>query len=198
MKRTWRERVSGVLAFTVLCCCGIAGATTEARVRASEIKDISGVTRYVPAKKSRATVLLFITTDCPIANSYAPEINRICKQYEPEQITFYIVYTDPTIPLKDQRKHRKDFGYRCPALRDSKHALAYATGVTVTPEVAVLSPDGALLYRGRIDDRYLDFGKKRTQATTHDLRDALDAIVRGKPIPNPTTKAVGCFIPTHI
>lgn len=162
------------------------------------MKDIQGVVRSVPEKKSRATVLLFVTTDCPIANSYAPEINRLCKQYEPEKIAFYLVYADPTIPLKEQRKHVREFGYRCPAIRDVKHILVNMVKAKVTPEAAVLSPEGRLLYRGRIDDRYLDFGKKRPHATTYDLRDALDAIVRGKPVPNPTTRAVGCFIPTNL
>jgi hypothetical protein len=161
------------------------------------VKDLGGVARNIPEKKPRATVLFFITTDCPIANSYAPEIKRICADYEREKIAFYLVYSDPSISLKATQKHIKDFGYRCPAIRDANHALVKKVKATVTPEAVVLSPDDKLLYRGRIDDRYLDFGKKRTHPTTRDLRDALDAIVRDQPVPNPSTKAVGCFIPVE-
>jgi hypothetical protein len=189
-----RIRPSG-FGFALCILGGLLASATPADTIA--IKDFNGVARSVPEKKSRATTLFFVTTDCPIANSYAPEINRICAQYEREKIAFYIVYTDPTISLAAQRKHAKEYGYRCPAIRDAKHALVMQAKATVTPEAAILSPEGKLLYRGRIDDRYLDFGKKRTHPTTRDLRDALDAVARGKPVPNPTTKAIGCFIPTE-
>lgn len=172
----------------------IAGTTTADSVA---IKDSGGMMRRVPEPKARATVLLFITTDCPIANSYAPEIKRICADYERERIAFFLVYADPSIPLKETQKHTKEFGYRCPTIRDAKHTLVKKTKASVTPEAVILSPEDKLLYRGRIDDRYLDFGKKRTHPTTRDLRDALDAIVRDKPVPNPATKAIGCFIPVQ-
>jgi hypothetical protein len=52
-----------------------------------------------------------------------------------------------------------------------------------------------VLYRGRIDDRVADFGKRRVEPTRRDLRLALDAILAGKPVPARRTKAVGCYIP---
>jgi hypothetical protein len=59
----------------------------------------------------------------------------------------------------------------------------------------VLSPSGDVLYRGRIDDRVADFGKRRVEPTRRDLRLALDAILAGKPVQARLTKAVGCYIP---
>jgi hypothetical protein len=64
----------------------------------------------------------------------------------------------------------------------------------VTPEAAVLSPDGKVRYLGRIDNRVADFGKARPQATERDVRDALDAVLAGKPVPHPVTKSIGCAI----
>ena len=63
-----------------------------------------------------------------------------------------------------------------------------------TPEAAVLSPSGQLLYLGRIDNLLEDFGKQRTRVSEFDLRDTLDAIVSGKPVPHARTKALGCAI----
>ena len=60
--------------------------------------------------------------------------------------------------------------------------------------MAVLSADQKLLYRGRIDDRYIEFGKDRPQPTVRDLERTLDAIVAGQPIPVAETKAIGCYI----
>jgi hypothetical protein len=77
---------------------------------------------------------------------------------------------------------------------DTQRELVKRTGVRFAPEVVVLGPDGQQRYRGRIDNLYADYGKRRTQPTERDLRDALDAILAGKPVPKETTKAIGCFI----
>jgi hypothetical protein len=143
----------------------------------------------------RATVLLFITNDCPISNSYAPEIHRLCDAYMKQGIAIYLVYSDSDLSLADVRKHYQDFGYKCPAVFDSKHELATKTGATVTPEAAVYLPNGQRVYRGRINDLYLDYGKARYSATTSDLKDVLESIAQNHPLPAHTTQAVGCPIP---
>ena len=74
------------------------------------------------------------------------------------------------------------------------HLLA-KFGAKVTPEAAVVGADAKLLYLGRISDLYADLGKRRTVPTEHDLRNALDAILSGKPVPHATGAAVGCLIP---
>jgi thiol-disulfide isomerase/thioredoxin len=150
--------------------------------------------RPLDSKGKKAVVFLFVAHDCPVSNGYAPEVNRIIKEYSPKKINFYLVYTEPDLKPVDAQKHLKDFSYTCPALMDPKHKLVKFVGATVTPEAAVIGPEGELLYRGRIDDLYVDFGKRRYEVQTHDLRLALEAILNGKPIPNRTTKAVGCFI----
>jgi hypothetical protein len=78
---------------------------------------------------------------------------------------------------------------------DPQHQWVGEAGATRTPEVAVFSPRRELLYRGRIDDRYVDFGQRRTEPTTHDLRDALEAILAGKPVAQSRTEPIGCDIP---
>jgi len=69
------------------------------------------------------------------------------------------------------------------------------TGVTITPEAAIVNSAGKVVYRGRIDNSYAALGQARRAPTSHDLRDALDATLAGKPAPNPKTKALGCYIP---
>jgi hypothetical protein len=64
----------------------------------------------------------------------------------------------------------------------------------VTPEAVVLGKGGEVLYRGRIDDNYLAFGKKRAAARQHDLSDALDAIAAGQTVKEKETQAIGCVI----
>jgi hypothetical protein len=96
------------------------------------------------------------------------------------------------------RKHVKEFAYTFPYLLDPKESLAAFTGATTTPEAAVLSPAGDLLYLGRIDNRLEDYGKQRVQITEFDLKDALDAILAGKPVVRARTKVLGCAITPKI
>jgi hypothetical protein len=161
----------------------------------SVIADLNGVRRTIPDPKARATVLIFTMHDCPIANSYAPEISRIVRQYSPQGFAFYMVYVEPDIPAERIRKHLREFGLSAPAIQDTRRVLIGRTGATVTPEAAVITGEGKMVYRGRIDDRYLDFGKRRFAPETRDLILALEAVRQGKPVKTARTKAVGCFIP---
>lgn len=143
----------------------------------------------------KAHVLIFLTPDCPISNGYAPEIASIFKEYGSKGVRFYVVHVDPDCTAETARKHAMEYGLPCPVLLDPRHQLVKATGVTITPEAAVLTPDGKVAYRGRIDDQYPGLGKKRVAPAERDLRQALDAILAGKPVKVARTEAVGCSIP---
>jgi hypothetical protein len=60
----------------------------------------------------------------------------------------------------------------------------------------VIDSSGTVRYRGRINNFYAALGKPRQQVAVHDLRDALEALMAGRPILNPETEALGCFINT--
>src|SRR6185295_3831758 len=96
--------------------------------------------------KSKAVVIFFTTTDCPISNGYVPEMNRIYADYSKRGVSFYAVHSDLTIADADVRKHAKDFGFAFPVLFDKKQVLARSTGATAIPESAVLTSDGKVLY----------------------------------------------------
>jgi hypothetical protein len=141
-----------------------------------------------------AAIVFFITTDCPISNNYATEIRGICEKYE-KNARCTLIYTDPTLTNAQVLKHARDYGHGSyPAIIDPNHDFVKAAGATVTPEAAVFLPNGHLAYRGRIDDKNLALGVIRPKATGFDLRDAMDAIVAGRPVATPRTTAIGCFI----
>lgn len=141
-----------------------------------------------------ANVLVFTTTDCPISNRYAPEIKRLAEKFRARGVRFSLVYPVPSDTAAIVREHLAMFSYDLPAVRDTRQELVKLTGVSVTPEVAVADARGRIVYRGRIDDRWVDFGKDRPAPTTHDLENALDAVVGGKPVAVAETRAVGCFL----
>ena len=141
-----------------------------------------------------AIVFLFTRSDCPISNRYAPEVGRLVERFRPRGINFYLVYVDPNETSDGIRTHMQEFNYSCRALRDPEHSLVQLSGAQITPEAAVFSSDRKLVYRGRINDQYVDFGKSRREPSANDLADALDAMLAGKPIKNAQTQAVGCYI----
>ncbi|MGF1580709.1 MAG: redoxin domain-containing protein [Gemmataceae bacterium] len=160
-----------------------------------ELTDIRGKEhRPFSHKNTRAAVLVFITVDCPIANSYCPTMNQLSKEYSRKGFSLYLVHPDPDITGAAAKKHAKDFKLQPPVVRDPKQILVRYLKAKMTPEAFVVDRKGKILYRGRIDNLYEDYGKKRQKATKHDLKAALDAIVAGQPVPKPRTKAIGCDI----
>ena len=147
------------------------------------------------ASGAKAVVLLFAKTDCPISNRYAPEVARLDKLFRPRGVLFFLVYPDGDEPVAAIREHLSQYGYTCPALRDPRHQLVRLSGARQTPEAAVFLPDGRRVYLGRIDDRFPDFGKVRSQATRHDLQEALEAVLAGRVVePSTTPPGGGCYI----
>lgn len=142
-----------------------------------------------------AIVLVFVSVDCPIANAYQPLLQRMQKQYAGPDFRWFFVYPNPATTAESAEEHARVYSIACPRIIDREHALTRRAGVRVTPEVAVFLRNGKTpAYRGRIDDQYPEFGKKRAAATTHELADALHAVAEGKPVLTAETEAVGCFI----
>jgi hypothetical protein len=166
-----------------------------AQVRVHALDGPALVDPFAVATGTKAIVFLFTSTDCPISNRYAPEVRRIAALFGAQGVVFRLVYPNPAEATPAIRQHMAAFGYggAAEAFRDPDHALVKAAGATVTPEAAVFA-GGRFVYRGRIDDRYVDLGLERPAATKRDLADALTAVVAGKPVRPPTTQAVGCFI----
>jgi thiol-disulfide isomerase/thioredoxin len=142
----------------------------------------------------KIVVLLFIRTDCPISNRYTPTIQEMSAHFA-KQAEFVLVYPIRSESAEQIRKHLKEYGYKLPVVRDPELRLVHAAQVKVTPEAAVFSADGRLLYHGRIDDWYADFGRARPVPTTHELYSAVEAVIAGKPVAMAAVPAVGCFLP---
>ena len=187
------SRASAVAVCVVLAIMMIGRPTAAGPLR---LLDLDGrlVDPLAPAHGVRATVFVFITTDCPIANRYAPEIQRLTAIFTSQGVRFWLVYANPHEPVVSIRNHLRQFQYAIPALRDPEHALVRFTKVTVSPEAAVVDPGGVLLYHGRIDDRWVNLGRDRPSPTHSDLADALTATLDGNPVAQTGPPAVGCIL----
>src|ERR1700681_265290 len=128
------------------------------------------------APETKATVLLFVTTDCPISNRYAPEVAPLFKSFASKGVSFWLICPSPAESPQ--------------AIRD---ALAKLVHATVTPEAVVVAGE-RVVYRGRVDDRDVALGGQLAAPTRRDLEDALTAVLAGKAVQPRTTQAVGCVI----
>ena len=150
--------VIAALLFAVIGAAGTSGPT-----------DLTGkAVQLFDANHAKLTVLIFVRTDCPISNRYAPMIQQLGTD-RVDRATFFLVYPSRKETAEAIRRHLKEFGYTLAAIRDPQHILVKQSAAQITPEAAVFNAKGQLVYHGRIDNLYEDFGHTRKQATTHEL-----------------------------
>jgi len=192
--RTHRVRLTLLLVLGILVL-GSDCLPAAAQLSTKGVVDLDGhpANPFLNAN-GKIVVLLFIRTDCPISNRYTPAIQAMSAHFA-TQAEFVLVYPIRSESAEQIRKHLKEYGYKLPAVRDLELQLVRAARVKVTPETAVFSADGRLLYHGRIDDWYSDFGRARPAPTTHELYSAVEAAIAGKPVAVAVVPAVGCFLP---
>jgi hypothetical protein len=176
-------------------CLGLCMLLAAVSAGAGQARDVDGTMRDLFAPAGKANVLLFVASDCPISNGYAPEIQRICTDGAAKSVACTLVYEDVSVDAAAVRSHRDQYRYRdMPAVIDTDGAIARRAKATVTPEAVVVDRAGGVKYRGRIDNQYAALGKPRRVVTEHDLRDAVTAVIAGRPVAQAETQAFGCFI----
>ncbi len=158
------------------------------------VTDLDGRRVDPLAVPAAATVLLFTAVECPISDRYAPEVRRLAARFRADGIPVWLVYANAGDAPAAARAHARAFAYDLPVALDPTAGLADRAGAEVTPEAAVFDRSGRLVYRGRIDDRYVAFGVDRPTPTSHDLADAVAATLAGRPVPRAVVPAVGCAI----
>jgi hypothetical protein len=183
------------VALDVILVALVALAAAVSGCRATEVTDLDGGRVDPLAAPAAATVLVFLSTECPIANRYAPELLRLHARLAPRGVAFYAVYPLSTDTPDAVRAHIRAYGLPFDAIRDPQHVLVRRSGVLATPEVAVFLPGGRLAYRGRIDDREVALGQSRAEPTRRDLELVLEDVLAGRPIQKTVTTSIGCAIP---
>lgn len=141
-----------------------------------------------------AVVLIFTANRCPTAKAHAGRIEATRARFEPRGVRFVLVNAnDPHIHPEERFERMVEGverdGLHVPYLSDADQAVARAYGPTCTFHAFVLDGERRLAYEGRFDDARLE-----ERVTTRDVDDALEAILAGRPIEQPTTPAFGCAL----
>lgn len=177
------------LLFIIIAASGIAGNSPD-KYENFTLKDYNGKEFSLSDfKDSKAIVILFIATECPISNDYNPRMAELYSEYRDKNIAFVGINSNKQESVGDIRTHAKKNDLNFVILKDENNVIADRFKASFTPEIYVLSPDYDLLYHGRIDD-----SRNAEKIKTSDLKNALDEILDGKPVSVTKTKAFGCTI----
>ena len=192
-----RGRVARLLVGLVVGVSAAAAAVDAQAPAASpstRVTDLDG-REVLPfaVEGARAYALFFVRPGCPVSNRAAPELARLRDEFASRGVAMWLVYPGRQSP-NEIRQHVQEFGHRLTPLRDPAMRLVDLTGVGVTPEAAIFDASRRLVYRGRLDDRYLDLGRARREPTVRDAHDVLAALLAGRPVPYASRPGVGCFI----
>jgi thiol-disulfide isomerase/thioredoxin len=170
------------------------GESASSTAKSVEALDLAGKTiDPFEVAAGKPVVFIFVRTDCPISNRYAPTIQALSEKYSGTAVMM-LVYPDKSESSQAIERHLHDYGYKIAALRDPGHALVNRSKVAITPEAAVFSSQRQLVYHGRIDNWYIEFGRARSTPTTHELDDAIQAVLNGGHRAPASVSGVGCYI----
>jgi peroxiredoxin len=136
------------------------------------------------------TVVMFISTRCPVSNAYDVRMQELEKAFGSRRVRFIGVNSNVNEPPAEIARHAREHGFTFPVVKDEGNRVADAYGAQHTPEIFVIDSAGVLRYHGRIDENMDDAASVRSP----DLRNALDALLAGRPAPVASTKAFGCSI----
>jgi peroxiredoxin len=149
---------------------------------------------------AKALVVVFSCNHCPYVQAYEDRMIQFQKEYLPRGVPLLAINSNETVNYPDddfdgmvRRAALKKFNFAY--LRDESQAAAEAFDATHTPEFFVFGPlagkEGLRLqYRGKMDDNHKD----PAAVKRHYLRDAVDAVLAGKPVTESETPSIGCTI----
>ncbi len=182
--------VKSLLVFLSLFWLAESSALEKLSLKTVEEKNIS-IGNY---SNYKATVIYFLSPECPLCQSYSLNINQLKSQFESKGFRFFGIVSGTYFSKTQVKNFIKEYKLNIPVYMDTKTAFAKQLYATITPEVFVLGKFQETLYSGRIDNWAYELSRKRKVITEHNLLDALTAIDKKQKIKTTKTKAVGCYI----
>jgi peroxiredoxin len=165
-----------------------------ARVADFTLKDIDGQPHSLSGYKGKkAIVIVFVGTECPLANLYLPTLADLHKRYSPKGVQFLAINSNDQDSAAEVADHARERKVPFPMLKDPDHQAADALGARRTPEAFLVDSHRVIRYHGRIDDQY-GYTYRRGAPTHTELKDAIQDLLAGRPVATPFKEAQGCVI----
>lgn len=172
-------------AATMLLCAAWAAAQTFPTL---QLQSAGGQTAQV-ATAGKVTAVVFISTKCPVSNNYNDRMSALYRDYAGKGVQFVFVNSNQNESGAEVAKHVREVSFPFSVYKDEGNKVADLLKAEVTPHAYIIGKDSKVLYRGSIDD-----SQNPARVTKQPLRQALDAVLAGKPAPVAESKAFGCSI----
>jgi peroxiredoxin len=171
-----------------------AKATVGQKIADFTLDDYRGRARSLSEwADAKLVVVAFLGTECPLATLYAPRLSELEARWAPQGVVFVGINSNQQDSITEVGAYAQRYGIKFPILKDPANKIADQFGATRTPELIVLDKDRAIRYRGRIDDQY-GIGIQKPKALRNDLEVAIEELLAGKAVSQPTTELAGCLI----
>jgi len=191
--RAFGLAVASLVVIAAVCPAGDSQPSEIPPARFLTALDLEGTAhRLGDGEECRGAALVFMSSECPISREFVPELNRLAASAKEQGLKFYGILFEPGLKREAAVKFQQDFKVEFPLLFDASGEVASVLQPTHVPEAFVLNTASQVVYRGRIDNRYGDLGKKRPEPTTRDLADAIAAVASGNAVAEAKTKPIGC------
>ena len=153
---------------------------------------------------AKVLVVVFTANHCPTAQAYEERVKKMHADYASKGGAVVAVspndplavrldelgYSDLGDSLDDMKIRAREHGFTFPYLYDGEtESMSLKYGPVATPHAFVFDRERKLRFAGRIDDK-----EDATKVTVSDARNAIDALLAGKPVPVETTKVFGCSV----
>lgn len=142
---------------------------------------------------AKLVVVAFLGTECPLANLYAPRLSELAQKWKDKNVAFVGINSNQQDSITEVAAHAQRHNFPFTILKDPGNKIADRFGAVRTPEIFILDQDRAVRYWGRIDDQY-GIGFSKQKPSRGDVEVALEELLAGKSVSQPTTEALGCLI----
>jgi hypothetical protein len=164
------------------------GIQVAAPITDFALQDMSGRNVTFPMPNGSVTVVIFFSTRCPMSNAFNYRRNKLYDDFV-GRAKFIVVDSNSNESLEEVRSYARVLQFDVPVFKDVNNVVADRFGAQVTTDTFVFDSSGVMRYHG-----YLEDSPNPTRAKTQALRLALEAVLEGRLVPNPETKALGCSI----
>lgn len=176
------------LVFVCLWCAGCSSNNSL------EWYDLSGQKMVVP--KGPVAIMIF-APDCPWAQRYAAEFQRLQQQDSFKTIQFVALIPGKSYTSEEVMEFRQVTGYTAPIYRDTDEKTMRWLKAEISPQFFLLDDQKKIRYDGAFDNRLRDLGQHRIKADSAYFALALTALLQHQPIKPKKTKAIGCYLESN-
>lgn len=148
-----------------------------------------GLPEYVDLKQYRATILLFLSSVCPISNAYQDRILALVKHFDGQPVRVLPINSNDDESAAETLQYAVDVKFPIPVYKDWRNTVADRFGATVTPEAIVIDSNGASRYQGAIDD-----ARNPARVKIEAVKVAVEHLIAGRTLTVKPIRAFGCAI----